>query len=174
MVSPSFAPFAHPHVSYTSHSHSEDVDNSTGAYSEASDHSEACRHSEAGDVNLDVRMTAIETEVKDVKTELKDFKTEIRDFNKDVFHKIDILGITLEKQLDSYAHDHKQQLSSYALDYKEQLASYAHSQQKEFSNFYVRCLFGVSLTLHIMYRFLTRLRSWVSRRCWSVAHASCQ
>jgi hypothetical protein len=87
MVSPSFAPFAHPHVSYTSHSHSEDVDNSTGAYSEA------CRHSEAGDVNLDVRMTAIETEMKDVKTDLKD----IKDFNKEIFRKIDILGITFEK-----------------------------------------------------------------------------
>lgn len=90
MVSPSFAPFAHPHVSCTSHSHSEDVDNSTGVYSEASDHSEACRHSEAGDANLDVRMMAIETDVKDVKTEVKD----IKDFNKEIFHKIDILGIT--------------------------------------------------------------------------------
>jgi hypothetical protein len=117
MASPSFVPFAHPHVSYTSHSHSEDVDDFTGAYSEASD------HSEAGNVNLDVRMTAIETEVKDIKAELKDLK----DFNKEIIHKIDILGITFEKELDLYAYDHKQQLSSYALDYKEQLSSYLNS-----------------------------------------------
>jgi hypothetical protein len=148
MVSPSFALFAHQHVSYTSYSHSEDVDNSTGVYYEAS------HHSEAGDANLDVRMSAIEAEMKDVKTELKDFKTDTKDFHKELFHKIDILGITFEKKLDSYAHDHKQRLSSYAhaheqrlssyaLDYKEQLAIYSNNQQKEFSSFYVRSFFGV-------------------------------
>jgi hypothetical protein len=186
MVSPRSAPSVYPHVSYTSHPYSKDVDNSTDAYSEASDHSEAV------DANLEVKIMGIETEVKDLKTEVKDFKTDmknfktdIKDINTKIFHKIDLLGIkfdssqkemahTFEKKLDSYAHDHKEQLSSYALDNKEQLASYVHRQQKEFSNFYIRCLFGVSLIFHIMYRFLTRLRSWVSRRCWSVAHGSCQ
>jgi hypothetical protein len=176
MASPSFAPFAHPHVSYISYSHSEDVDNSTGVYYEASNHSEPCRHSEASDANLDVRMSAIETEMKDVKAELKCFKTDMKDFYKGIFHKIDVLGITFEKKLDSYAHEHEQQLSSYAhkheqqlssyaLDYKEQLAIYSNNQQKELSSFYVRCFFGVSLILHIIYQFLTRLRLRVSRRC---------
>lgn len=177
MVSPGSAPLPHTHVSCTSHPHSKDVTNSTGAYSEASD------HSEAGDAILEVRMMGIETEMKDVKTELKDFKTDMKDFktdmkniNTEIFHKIDLLGIKFESSQKEMAHTFGKKLDSYAHDHKEQLALYAHSQQKEFSNFYVRCFFGVSLTLHIhiLYRFLTRLRSWVSRRCWSVAHASCQ
>ena len=98
-ASPSSAPSAHPHVSYTSYPHSKDVNNSVGAYSEAGDHSEA---------NLEVRMTGIETNVKDFKigitgleTEVKDLKTEMKDFRTEIFHKIDILGITFEKKLDS-------------------------------------------------------------------------
>ena len=64
MVSPSSAPSVH--VSYTSHPYSKDVNNSTGAYSEAGG------HSEAGDGirQLEARVTGLETEVKDFKTEI--------------------------------------------------------------------------------------------------------
>jgi hypothetical protein len=71
-------------------------------------------------------------------------------FERDARRRAYILGITFEKKLDSYAHDHKQQLSSYALDYKEPLNSYLNSHQ-EFSNFYVRSFFGVSLPLHVIF-----------------------
>ena len=129
----------------------------------------ASDHSEAGDANLEVRMMGIETEVRDAKTELKNFNTDMKNINSEIFHKIDLLGIKFESSQKEMTHTFEKKLDSYALDHKEQVASYAHSHQKQFFNFYLRCLFGVR-----MYRFLTQLRSWVSWRCWSVAHASCQ
>ena len=69
-TSPSPAPSAHPHVSYTSYPHSKDVNNSIGATSEAGDHSEA---------NLGVRVAAFETEMKDFKTGMTGLKTEVKD-----------------------------------------------------------------------------------------------
>jgi len=53
---------------------------------------------------------------------------------------------------------------------KEQLGGYALNQEKQFSQFYFRSFFGVSLTPYIMYQFLTKLRSWVLQSCWSVVH----
>src|SRR5271156_6776650 len=119
-ASPRSAPSVHPHVSHTSHPHSKDVDNSTGVYSEASDHSEA---------NLEVRMTGLETEVKDFRTE--------------IFYKIDILGIKFESSQKEMVHA-----------YEKQLALFANDRQKQFSHFYTCCFFGASLTLYIMYQFL--------------------
>jgi hypothetical protein len=111
-ASPSFAPSTHPHVSYTSHPHCEDVNNSIGAYSEAGDYSEA---------NLEVRMTGLETEVRDLKigmtglrTEVKEFKTEMKDFKTEIFHQIDKLGTKFESSLKEIAHTNKEQLSSFA------------------------------------------------------------
>jgi hypothetical protein len=69
-ASPSSAPSAHPHVSYTSYPHSKDVNNSIGACSEVGDHSEA---------NLEVRVTAFETEMKEFKTGMTGLKTEVKD-----------------------------------------------------------------------------------------------
>src|SRR5271155_2990411 len=100
----SSAPSAYPHVSYTSHPHSKDVNNFTGAYSEACDHSEANLEAKITGLETEVKdfkigMTGLETEVKDVKigmtglgTEVKDFKTEMKDFTTEIFHKFDILG----------------------------------------------------------------------------------
>ena len=70
-ASPSSAPSAHPHVSYTSHPHSKDVNSSTGTHSEASD----------GIAKLEARMTVLETETKNFKTEISE--------------KIDTLGLKL-------------------------------------------------------------------------------
>jgi hypothetical protein len=71
-ASPSSAPSAYPHVRYTSHHQSKDINNFTGAHSEVGD------HSEAGITNLEARMTGL-------KTERKDFKRKS--------YTIDILGI---------------------------------------------------------------------------------
>ena len=63
--------------------------------------------------NIKTELKNVKTELKDVNTELKDFKTDMKDFRKEIFYKIDILRITFEKKLDSYAYDHKHQLASY-------------------------------------------------------------
>jgi hypothetical protein len=125
-ASPSSAPSAHLHVSYTSHPHSKDVNNFTGAYCEPDDHSKAG----GGFGNLEARMTGLETEVHDFKTEIS--------------HKIDVLGIKFESSQKEMARAHE-----------KQLASFTHDQQKQFSHFYARSFFGVSLTLHIIYQLLT-------------------
>ena len=139
MVIPSSAPFTHSYESYTSHFHS-DVDNFTGPYSEANG------HPKAGDVNLEGRMATIETKMKNVKaelknieTELKDFKTELKDFKTGikVFHQGN-----LPQNRGPYNH----------LWGKARLT---RSIEGVF-NFYVRSFFGVSLTLHILYQFLTQ------------------
>jgi hypothetical protein len=128
---------AHSNVSYTSHPHSKDVNNSTGTYSDAIDHSETDHEI----VNLPVRMTNLETEMKDCKTEIKDFKTEMKDFKTEMFHKFDLFAVKLGSNLE------------------KRLSTYAKDQQKEFSQFYSRCLLAVSLTPYIIYQFLTRSRS---------------
>jgi hypothetical protein len=56
-------PSTHPHVSYTSHPHNKHVNNSTGAYFEASHNS---------DDGIEMRLTGLETEVKDFKADVKD------------------------------------------------------------------------------------------------------
>lgn len=121
---------AHSNVSYTSHPHSKDVNNSTGTYSDAIDHSET-DHEIA---NLPVRMTNLETEMKDCKTEIKDFKTEM-------FHKFNLFTVKLDSNLEKH------------------LSTYAKDQQREFSQFYSRYFLAVSLTPYIIYQFLTRSRS---------------
>jgi hypothetical protein len=109
-ASPSSAPSVHPYVNHTSHPYSNDVNNSIDAYSKASHHSEA-----SGEIaNLEPRITELETEAKDFKTE--------------IFSKIDILGMKVEKQL----------------------ASFADNQQEQFTDLYYYGLFGVSLPLHII------------------------
>jgi hypothetical protein len=185
------APSAYPHVSYTSHPHSKDVNSFTGAYSEACDHSEANLKAKITGLETEVKdfkigmtgletevkdfkigMAGLETEVKDVKigmggleTEVKDFKTEMRDFRTEIFHKFDILGTKFESSQKEMAHKFESSQKEMAHAHKEQLSSFANDQQKQFSHFYARGFFGVSLTLHIIYQFLTRSRSWVSRRC---------
>ena len=94
-VSPSSAPSAHLHVSYTSHPHSKDVNNSIGLYSEAGDEI----------VNLERRITSLE----------------------------------------------------------KRLASFASDTQRRFA---IITGFTVSLTLDIIYWFLTRLRSDLSQHGW--------
>jgi hypothetical protein len=125
-AAPSPAPSAHPHVSHASHPHSKNINNSTGAYSEAGNHSEA----NGGIANLEAKMTGLETEVKDLKTEMKDFKTEI-------FQKINILEIKFESSQKEMAHAHE-----------EQLASITNYQQEQFGELYNGGIFGVSLTLY--------------------------
>jgi hypothetical protein len=88
-ASPSSASSAHPHVSYTSHPHSKDVNNSIGAHSEAGDHSEA---------NLEARMTGLEIEVKDLDTK--------------IFQKIDILGSKTKSSHKEMVHDQQKPLAS--------------------------------------------------------------
>lgn len=100
----------HPYVNYTSHPYSKDVNNSIGAYSKAGHHSEASDEI----ANLEPRITELETEAKDFKTE--------------IFSKIDILRMKVEKQL----------------------ASFADNQQEQFTDLYYYGLFGVSLPLHII------------------------
>jgi hypothetical protein len=137
MISPSSAPSAHPHVSYISHPHSKDVNNSAGVYSEAGDYS--------GHGN---GITHLEARVMGLETEFKDFKTKIS-------QKINTPGIIFESSQKEMTHT-----------LEKQLASFAKDQQERFKTFYACSLFGVSHTpLHTIYQFLTRLRSWVSRRC---------
>jgi len=133
-ASASPAPSAHPHVSYASHPNSKEL-TTTGAYSEAGDHSEA----NGGIANLEAKMAGFETEVKDLKTEMKDLKTEI-------FQEINTLGIKFETSKKEIAHAQE-----------EQLASIAKYQQEQSRNWYVGSVFGVSLTLYVIHQFLTRL-----------------
>jgi uncharacterized protein (UPF0335 family) len=70
----SSAPSAHLHVSYTSHLHIQDVNNSTGAHFLTDDHS----LSGDGIPNFKARITGPVTEVKDINTDLKDIKTEAK------------------------------------------------------------------------------------------------
>jgi len=65
---------AHPHVSYTSYLHIQDVNNSTGAHFLTDDRS----LSGDGTPNFKARITGLVTEVKDINTDLKDIKTEVK------------------------------------------------------------------------------------------------
>jgi hypothetical protein len=67
-------PSAYQHVSYTSHLHIKDVNNSTGAHFSTDDRSS----SGDGIPNFKARITDLETDVKDIKTDLKDIKTEVK------------------------------------------------------------------------------------------------
>jgi F0F1-type ATP synthase membrane subunit b/b' len=75
---------------------------------------------------LKAEMKEFKAEMKEFKTEVKEFITEMKEFKKDLTHAIE-----------------------------KQLAGYLIDQEKQFSSFYARAFFGVSLTLYIIYQFLT-------------------
>jgi hypothetical protein len=82
-ASPSSAPSAHPHVSYTLYPRVKDVNNSIDAHFSTDDYSladDGIANLKAGNgiPNFEARITNLETDVKDIKTALKNIKTDLK------------------------------------------------------------------------------------------------
>ena len=124
-----------------------------------------------------------------LKTGIKESEIERKSFQYDILQKFDTLETKLpslfaqalkdntstftqalkdhesatKKQLTVYLFATEKQLAAYSLDQQKQLTAYSIDQQKQFSNLYSRSLFSVSLTLYVIYQFLTQSRCWVSQ-----------
>lgn len=67
------------------------------------------------------------------------------------------LAVHLGEQLSENMIRQEKQFSQLAVHLEEQLSKNTIRQEKQFSQFYICSLFGVSLTLYIMYQYLIRL-----------------
>jgi hypothetical protein len=82
-------------------------------------------------------------------------ETELKDFRTEVFHRFDILGAKFESSQKEMGHTVESSQKEMASKFENKLSSVTNEQQKQFSYFYARGFFGVSLTLHIICQFLT-------------------
>jgi len=82
------------------------------------------------------KINKIEADVNGLKGDVSALRTDIRE-----------LGVRLERSMT------------------ERLGGHALNQEKKITELYFHSICAVSLTLYIVYQFLTRLRSWVLQYC---------
>lgn len=93
-------------------------------------------------------------------------KAETNDSETETSQKIDNIVTKLESSQKEMVHGRKEWLvgaaydrEKMARDYEKWLAKVSHNRQKMFDNLNALSLFSLSLTLQMMYRFLTRSKS---------------
>jgi len=112
-------------------------------------------------------MKALEQDMNMLKTGMKESKMEQKSFQYDILQKFDTLETKFTslftQALKDIASTVTQALKDHESATKKQLDAYSVDQQKLFPILYYRSLFSVSLTLYVIYQFLTQSRCWVSQ-----------
>jgi len=110
------------------------------------------------------RMKALEQDMNMLKMGMKESEMERKSFQYDILQKFDTLETKLTSSFTQACSTFTQALKDHESATEKQLAACSLDQQKQFSSLYSRSLFSVSLTLYVIYQFLTQSRCWVSQR----------
>ena len=110
------------------------------------------------------RMKALEQDMNMLKMGMKESEMERKSFQYDILQKFDTLETKLISSFTQACSTFRQALKDHESATEKQLAACSLDQQKQFSSLYSRSLFSVSLTLYVIYQFLTQSRCWVSQR----------